>query len=331
MTALLPLDTFSRRRFVNTGVASFLIPAAFAKAQSTAPAGPANPVPQSQQDTAKIATGKDRADHLTINVTINGQGPFRFVVDTGADRSVLADDVAVSLGLLSQRRVMVEGIVRTIPARTVRIGNISFGPVSHDNLDVPVLSRSLLDADGYLGLDVIDGYRVTLDFRNHELEIGQSHHTWQSSRSQSEDVLVPVLGRFGHLRSVNCRADGVRATAFIDTGAEYSVGNAKLFDALMDANPVYLRPDLVPLTGITGGVVQGHITTIERVDMDPLHFVGCNIIIADLQIFQLWELNNTPAFLIGMNFLRQFSKVSIDYGAKELHFELARLILAERS
>jgi predicted aspartyl protease len=133
------------------------------------------------------------------------------------------------------------------------------------------------------------------------------------------------------LRSVNCKADGIRATAFIDTGAEVSVGNANLLEALMEISPTYLKLGTVPLTGITGGVVQGHITTVNRVHLNSLTFEGCNIVIADLQIFDLWGLNETPALLIGMNFLRQFSQVSIDYGRKELSFELAKLVVARRT
>jgi hypothetical protein len=87
----------------------------------------------------------------------------------------------------------------------------------------------------------------------------------------------------------------------------------------------------VPLTGITGGVVQGNITTVNKVQLDSLVLDGCNIVIADLQIFKLWELSDRPALLIGMNFLRQFSEISIDYGRKELRFELAKLIVAQRA
>ncbi|HEY0281572.1 MAG TPA: retropepsin-like aspartic protease, partial [Rhizomicrobium sp.] len=140
MGALLPLDTFSRRRFVNTGAASFLFPAALARAQTVPP-----------EDAAKIAAGQDTAKHLTIKVMINGKGPFDFVVDTGADRSVLAEDVAGALGLMRQKPVMVEGVVRTITAQTVHLDKLSFGPLSRDNLDVPLLPRSLLGSDGYLG------------------------------------------------------------------------------------------------------------------------------------------------------------------------------------
>ena len=326
MGGLSPLDGFSRRRFVRCGAASFLFPMAVAKAQSIAPGASLPP-----DEAAKIAADKDAANHLTIDVTIDGKGPFRFVVDTGADRSVIAEDVALRLGLLHQRQVMVEGVVRTIQAQTVRLSNMSFGPVSRDNLDVPILPRALLGADGYLGLDAIDGYRVTLDFKNRALEVSQARHMRYLDWDPPDEALVPVVGRFGHLRSVNCRADGVRATAFIDTGAEVSVGNAKLLEALMAISPTYLKQGTVPLTGVTGGIVQGRITTISNVRLNSLTLEGCNIVIADLQIFDLWGLNQTPALLIGMNFLRQFSQVSIDYGRKELRFELAKLVIARRA
>ncbi|MGC9953159.1 MAG: aspartyl protease family protein [Rhizomicrobium sp.] len=326
MGALLPRDGYSRRRFVRCGAASFLFPTALANAQSIAPGASLPP-----DEAAKIAADEDAANHLTINVTLNGKGPFRFVVDTGADRSVIAEDVAGLLGLLHQRQVMVEGVVRTIPAQTVRLGNISFGPVSRDNLDVPILPRGLLGADGYLGLDTIDGYRVTLDFKNRALEVSQPRHAQPYSWAPPDEVLVPVAGRFGHLRSISCKADGIRTTAFIDTGAEVSVGNAKLLEALMEVSPTYLKLETVPLTGVTGGVVQGHITTINRVHLNALILDTCNILIADLQIFDLWGLSGTPALLIGMNFLREFSQVSIDYGCKELRFELARLVIARRT
>jgi predicted aspartyl protease len=330
MGALLPLDTFSRRRFVNAGAASFLFSTALARAQSVPPNGSPIPAPPADE-AAKIAAERDAANHLTINVQINGRGPFRFVVDTGADRSVIAEDVAGLLGLLNQKQVMVEGVVRTITAQTVHLDNLSFGPVSRDNLYVPVLPRTLLGTDGYLGLDAIDGYRVTFDFKNRALEITQPFPRPFVNRRSLDEALVPVIGRFGHLRSVNCRADGVRTTAFIDSGAEVSVGNMKLLEVLMELDPTYLKPGTIPLTGITGGTVQGSVTTINKVRLDSLIFDGCNIVIADLQIFKLWGLSDTPALLIGMNFLRQFSRVSIDYGRKELGFELAELVVALRT
>ncbi len=50
-----------------------------------------------------------------------------------------------------------------------------------------------------------------------------------------------MLGTAGHLRSTNCSVNGVRATAFIDTGAEVSAGNQALFNALAEDNPLLLQ------------------------------------------------------------------------------------------
>jgi predicted aspartyl protease len=277
----------------------------------------------------KIAAATDKARHLTIGVRINGRGPFRFVVDTGADRSVIAEDVATYLSLPRGNRVMVEGIIRAVPADTVKIAQLVVGPVTCRNLSVPVLPRSQLLADGYLGLDVIDGYRVTLDFKNSELLISRPFHLpsdWLvlGGWILPDEVMVPVTGQHGHLRAFDCAIDHIRAVAFVDTGAEISVGNSQLFDALAGNDPSYVRQGAISLTGVTGGVVTGGVTTLKHVRMNAFSFRNGSVAIVDLRIFDLWELSDRPALLIGMNWLRRFSKVSIDYGRRELRFDLAK-------
>jgi hypothetical protein len=54
-----------------------------------------------------------------------------------------------------------------------------------------------------------------------------------------------------------------------------------------------------------------------------LTFTDCPLVIADFLVFDVWGLRQRPALLIGMNLLRQFGRVSIDYGLKELRFDLA--------
>jgi len=323
---------YSRRRFVGYGAASFALSPIIAKAQSTSsPQSPPPPTPSGQPDTSKIAAATDTAQHLTINVMINGKGPFRFVVDTGADRSVIADDVAVALGLLRGTHVMVEGIVRTVNTETVTVSNLTFGSVSRDHLVVPVLPRALLGSDGYLGLDAIDGYRVTFDFLNRAMLVEQPRHVMLVGWRPPSEAMIPVHGNFGHLRAVNCKVDGVNATAFVDTGAEISVANTRLFNELVAISPAYIRPETVGLTGVTGGLIQGHVATVEKVKLGGLRWEICNLVVADLQIFDLWGLADKPALLIGMNFLRQFAQVSIDYGSHELRFDLASLRIARRT
>ncbi len=279
----------------------------------------------------KIATATDAMSHLTIMVMIAGKGPFRFVVDTGADRTVIAEDVATYLGLTRGPLVNVEGVVRSVPAQTVTLGDLSFGNVRKENLVVPVLPRALLEADGYLGLDAIDGYRVTLDFRNHALLIEEPRHTQLFGYLRPNEVVIPLFGQSGHLRALNSRVDGVLTTTFIDSGAEVSVGNSKLFESLIERDPSYLKQETVLLSGVTGGTIAGRVADIKAIKIDSLSIFGSKVVIADPQIFDLWGLKDVPSLLIGMNFLRGFNQVSIDYGRKQLRFDLASLLVARKS
>lgn len=313
----------SRRRFFGAGAAGALMLQP-GLAQTIAPGTPSN----GADDAARVAAATDAAEHMTVPVMINGRGPFRFVVDTGADRTVIADDVAVTLGLVRGGDVTVQGVVRSIPSRIVAVNEISFGAVTKRNLAMPLLPRSYMGADGYLGLDAVDGSRVTLDFANRVLKVSHSRPPNAFSVRRPSEAYVPVRGNAGHLRSVNCRVDGVAATCFIDTGAQISVGNSKLLEALMADNPRRAVMGNLPITGITGGVIMGKVVQLGSIQLHGVGFSDAVVAIADMEIFDVWGLSQYPSMLIGMNFLRQFAQVSIDFGLKEVRFDLASMMLA---
>jgi Aspartyl protease len=319
----------SRRRFVRLGGISLALAAAGARADDAVPPATGSHLPpKPAPGAAQIATANDAEHHLTVAVQIDGRGPFRFVVDTGADRSVLSDDVASALGLLQDQKVIVAGIIRSLPATTVVVRELSVGPVTCGNLRLPILPRALIRADGYLGLDVLDGHRVTLDFRHNVIQVGDPMSSSFATMVPPNELRVPVRGSSGHLRSVGCRADGVSSTAFIDTGAEVTVGNPPLYDALLENDPKYFTKETVPITGITGGTISGEVISLHMIRMHGLNFADCNIAIAPLPIFEMWGLAHEPAILIGMNWLREFDRVSVDYRNKILRFDLASLMIA---
>lgn len=283
------------------------------------------------EPSAEPAVTTATTDHtlLTVGVMLDGKGPFRFIVDTGADRSVISDAVARELGQTGANAVLVEGVVRTIPAPIVRIGSLVSGPIERTALDVPVLPREHLKADGYLGLDVINGYRLSLDFVHSELRLMDPRSSMAVGRDAPREIPVRLSGNAGHLRAFNCAIDGVRSVAFVDTGAEISVGNAKLFSALTERDAGYAVKEVVALTGVTGGMVDGRVTTLKRTCIGDVIVNQSRIAIADLQIFRLWGLEDRPALLIGMNWLRRFNRVAIDYGRKEIRFDMASRVRDE--
>jgi predicted aspartyl protease len=274
-------------------------------------------------EAAPLPAATDAAKHLTVTVEVNGR-PFRFVVDTGAERTVLADTTVAALGLAASGTVMLAGIVRTVPAEMVEVASVSVGPVARENLRLPILPRSELLADGYLGLDMIDGSRVVLDFQNGALEISDPLPYLATVYAPKHVTVIPARGDNGHLRAAQCTVERRHVMAFIDTGAESTMGNEALYRQLTESNPSYVSHKTTDLIGLTGGTATGRLITPHLAEIGTLSFIDGTIAIADLQVFDMWGLKDEPTLLIGMNWLRQFKRVSIDYGRRQIRFEMSQ-------
>jgi predicted aspartyl protease len=189
---------------------------------------------------------------------------------------------------------------------------------------LPVLPRALLQADGYLGLDMLDRKRVILDFAHGELVVTDPLPTLLSVYHSKQQIVLHAQGSDGHLRTATCSVDRLPVAAFIDTGAESSMGNEALYRMLVRNESSYLTTKSVQLTGLTGGTATGRLLYPRRVDLGRLTITDCPIAIADLQVFEIWGLSERPALVIGMNWLRHFKRVEIDYGQHDLRLELGR-------
>jgi hypothetical protein len=316
-------SSYSRRRLLGASAA------ALALAPSVLHAGESvGTLVDSAQQPETIHGNAERDHRMTVSALINGKGPFRFLVDTGADRSVIAADVAAKLGLVSGANVVVQGISRSVPATTARLKSLEVGPIELKDVAIPVLSREWLGADGYLGLDVLNQRKVTFDFRHQMLTINRSQLT--SRPVSSPDLVVHVSGSRGRLTAFDARVDDVPAAAFVDSGAETTIGNSRLFAELQKNGARYLDNRIVPVTDVTGGSVPGRITSFSTIKMGAISFLRANLLICDLEVFDVWGLADRPALFIGMNFLGQTSAFSIDFGRKELHFRLADVQMARR-
>jgi predicted aspartyl protease len=325
-----PLATpkqLSRRRFVKYGASSLAMASILAKAQTAPlPLGSVGSATTAapEQEATPINAATDAASHLMVDVRINDKGPYHFVVDTGADRTILASEVALDLGLSRGAKVVLKGVVRAVLTETVSIRTMTFGSITKRHLMVPTLSRSLLDADGYLGLDFLDGHRVTFDFKNHLLQVSEPRARFSANWVRENEARIRASGSSGHLQALDCTVDGIPATAFIDSGAEVSAANEPLLAALATRSPSFGEMGSIHLIDITGGEILGKVVMANKIRLTAaLTFTDCPLVIADFLVFDAWGLRQRPALLIGMNLLRQFGRVSIDYGLQEIRFDLA--------
>src|SRR5688572_31566439 len=96
-------------------------------------------------------TRLDRIGRVMTHVMVNGKGPFRFVIDTGASRSTLSPHLAKSLGLKHSVScdVMLNGVTGAAEVPTVAIDSIEVGAVKFVSQDLAVIFTSIMaDGDG---------------------------------------------------------------------------------------------------------------------------------------------------------------------------------------
>jgi predicted aspartyl protease len=324
---------WSRRRFVAQGLLTIATVAPLLARARIQPGGEVPPNLSTQGAASATPTsggsGALRAagavdDRLTTDIYINGQGPYHFLVDTGAERTLIATELAAQLALPQGRKVIIEGIIRDEPAVLVDIERLGIGGLVCPPLQVPVLPRAMLGVDGYLGLDVLDGHRVIFDFRARTLTVTRPQGFFSALWTRSNEAVVRTLGASGRLRATDCLVDGVRAAAFVDTGAEVSVSNPALYAALQRHAAIrQVSLGEVGLYGVTGGSIVGRVTNVDEIRLGDLQLTYWNLVVAGLDVFEVWGLSKQPALLLGMDSLRRFDRVTIDYGRKELRFEVA--------
>lgn len=266
----------------------------------------------------------DEDKRMTIEVLINGQGPFRFVVDTGAGRSVLTPAIVEQLALPLGPDMIIHGIAGSVVSPTARVETLRAGSAHLEGGVLPVLPRERVGADGLLGVDILDGRNVLMDFKKNQLQIRRSRSFSEITR-RSGEVSVDAGHRFGRLTLAGTRIGGTRATAFIDSGGGVSIGNMALARAITArrrrANDI-VRP--ARLLTADGEVQLGEFRIVPSIVMGELQLTNVPMAFADVHIFDVWSLKDQPAALLGVDVLRLFARVELDYGDDRVLFRVGQ-------
>jgi len=287
------------------------------------PTPPAGVVPPAEEaPPIFLDTALDATDRMTVEVLINEQGPFAFVVDTGADRSALSTTLAAKLGLERGPDVMLHGVGGSALTPTVRVPLMVAGEARIKDAKLPVLPPERLGVDGLLGVDMLADRNVIMDFNKKRLEVRRST-SLSSFYAGGREVSVIADARFGRLAVANARVSGVRCVAFIDSGSGASMGNMALAEAIKLR--VRRKPEpamAIRLIGAAGEATVGELRVVRSLEMGALRMTNLPLVLADLHIFDVWNLNSRPAVLLGVDVLRMFARVELDFGADRVKFRL---------
>jgi predicted aspartyl protease len=290
-------------------------PVAFALAQDVVQPAAIEPQPDAEY---ALPTRLDRVGRVLAPVMVNGQGPFRFILDTGANRSVLSLELAELLHLTpsSEHPIGVQGVTGSAVLPAVDIETLQAGDlVLARRQRVPVLPQTVLsNADGILGIDGLTGARIDIDFGNDRVTISQS----RGQSAPSGTLTIPVKLDYGGLLTTRGTVGRQHVVAIIDTGAERSLGNLALRNALELAPPQDGEAGATTVLGATPELGAGTSLLVPAVRIGGAELKGLEVTFGDLHVFRIWNLEDRPALLIGMDLLGTVQRLVIDYRRREI-------------
>jgi hypothetical protein len=262
-------------------------------------------------------TRLDRIGRVMTHVKINGKGPFRFVIDTGASRSTLAPHLAKALGLQHSvgRNVMLNGVTGAAEVPTVAVDSIEIGALKFVKQDLPVIFTSIMgNADGILGVAGFNDQRIDVDFKRDRVQVMASN----GKRPHFSMVTARAQRNVNGLMIVDVRVSRrIKAKAVIDTGAERTLGNLAL-QAAMNKGKKRRDPVSAIVHGATPDIADGEVQEIKEASIGDMKLTNLEVIFSDFHVFKLWGLDQQPALLIGMDMLGVLERLVIDYRRNEV-------------
>jgi hypothetical protein len=296
------------------------------KPRPVPPGTPADvpPLPPAQIDPS-LAVGGQEVDakkietRLSVDVQLNGRGPYRFIVDSGADTSVVGIGIARDLQLPLATPAILNGMTSRDIVDRVKVDELTLGPTTVRNLELPALREYDVGGDGIIGIDALVSKRLLMDFEKRLIKVEDASVPYHPLPGE---IVVTARRKRGQLILTHVRAAGVPLDAVIDTGTEITIGNLALRDLLIRGNRDKFIE--VPVIGVTGVTQKLLVARIGELHLGPITIADVPMAFADVPPFKLFGLSDQPALLLGTDLLETFRRISLDFKARKVRFQLRK-------
>ncbi len=145
-------------------------------------------------------------------VYVNGQGPYRFLLDTGTNMNLMESRLAKKIGMRTTFSDVVESAAGKISMPGSDGNIVELGPVRAEQQrfqysDLDSLHMLWPDIRGVLGQAFLAGFDYTLDLRGKQLEFGKQDAKREAIAVQAAGLAAP---RFPRIWAIWCSIRGRR-------------------------------------------------------------------------------------------------------------------------
>ncbi|MFZ9396628.1 MAG: aspartyl protease family protein [Erythrobacter sp.] len=264
--------------------------------------------------TEMLQIDADRHNRYTVPVTIDGAGPYDFMIDTGSQATAVTEYITSQITLPSLGPATLVGMASRRTVEVVELDRFEVGTRTIHNISAPVLQRQHVGADGIIGLDTLQDFRVLIDFRNETIAIADAD---DRDSSRGFEIVVQARNRLGQLLITDALIEGVKATVIIDTGAQATLGNLALRDRIRAR-----RAQQVETMDVNGVTMMSELSYARSLSFKGLEMENVPISFADAPAFAALGLQDKPVLSIGMQHLKLFDRVAIDFAKRRIMFDL---------
>jgi predicted aspartyl protease len=296
-----------------------LLAAADPQALPPAPLAPPSAEPSPAEPPIDYLAFEQHDERMTVPVSLGADGPYEFIIDTGAQRTVISRELADELKLAAGPRVRLTAMTGTTHVGTVVVPRLSVSTVSATRIEAPALERRNLGARGILGIDTLQGHAVAIDFDKQRMEVVPS--TKRKGRSAPGEIVVRAKSLFGQLVVTDATFRGSRIRVVLDTGSAVSMGNEPLRRLVRRAHG---KPTPVELLSVIGDKMTAGYTQIPQVKIGAVMFENLPVAFSVTAPFKQFGLEDRPAILLGMDALKLFRRVQIDFANREVRLVMPR-------
>jgi len=255
-------------------------------------------------------------NHITVDVTLNGKGPYHFIFDSGGS-NLVDPAVATEIGAVARGSARVNGVGNTSQsAQRTTIESLRLGGAELTAQRFVVLpTRAGFGAsegppiDGMIGAEFLARFVTTIDYERREMHFGDDPAVYENGAQ-----VLPLTLDSGHPH-VACRIDDVPGTCTMDTGSRLNVTIVKPF---ADAHPAVV-PSALTANSVDGyGIGNAAYGRLGRLGSIAFGTLAVQNVITDFSTQEHGAFaDSSIAANVGGGILRRFT-LTFDYGRRQL-------------
>lgn len=250
---------------------------------------------------------------ILVPVSVNEQGPFDFILDTGAGTSLLSTELAKQLGVKIIGAKEGQSAGGKVSVSLAKVDSLAVGETRLPNIDVGIVDLSHVgktigaQIDGDLGYNFIKHFRITIDYRNLEIRFDDPKRVEHFGKAALTEIPMRLANPAKPLILVDIYANGRGPFQFaIDTGTSTTAISPELAEQLgVTSTPIGAGTTGGAQVAVTAGILASFQVGGARIE-------NTSVVVADF-FKMLSEVVGTKLDgIVGYSFLRNY-KVAFDY------------------